>query len=930
VECLAEEFLTRHRRGERPSVTEYVQRYPQFAEEIGDVFPALLLMEEIGPRPTESLNGDVPPQDLGDYEVLREVGRGGMGIVYEARHRSLGRRVALKVLPSRAAQDPVCLERFEREARAAAALHHTNIVPVFDVGQANGLHFYAMQLIEGYGLDKLLRRLQDSRSDPAASCPTVASEDSRLHYRSMARLAQQAAEALAHAHAHHILHRDIKPANLLLDQQGRVWLTDFGLAKEEGEDLTRTGDVLGTLRYLAPERFSGVANKRSDVYSLGLTLYELLCLRPAFDESDRGRLVKQVTEVEPPRPRALDPKVPRDLETIVLKAIAKAPELRYPSARELADDLQRFLTDRPILARRSGAWEQAWRWCRRNPLVASLLGAVAVLLVIVAVGALVAAYQFRALALEASDAKKETETKALEIQQSAERQERAFQLLQRGQDHHARGRLDKAVAELSEAVELRPDMPWLWQARGNVYADLHLFELAAQDFAQAFRLRLSNEASEWHTQAGLRLFLGDVDGYRQTCRDMADHFGFFAGPRNCWWLADACTLGPDSGVDRELVVRLAREALGSDPTSASYALTLGSAHLRAGHLTEALRILEPLAGPGSSRSNLVATHLLALLQFRLGNQREARQHLDLANRRFEAILEASRFTPFEFELTSSGDYDLLKQVVLNRQAQALFPQADRTTDLFCQVARARGRAVIGQLAEAERSFAAAIALQPNNRLSWLTRAMFWSQRGLWGKAAADFARADQLRALDEISDLGNWAIVQLCDGDREGCAATCRRLLEQLSTSKERRQIADLAWVCSLLPTAPADRATLVNLLARMASSDQDDAWYRFAAGAALCRAGQYQKAADHLLAAVAGSQPGSPGADATRALALFFLSLAQHQLGHVEQARQSCASASALMDQLMADALKTKPAPCWHLWAGCRAIRNEVEAAVR
>jgi WD40 repeat protein/serine/threonine protein kinase len=359
-----------------------------------------------------------------------------MGVVYEAVQEALGRRVALKVLPPGPAADPTCLLRFRREARAAARLHHSNIVPVFDVGQDGGTHYYAMQFIDGQSLDAVLRELRrlrggeqpgenptsltaggprDSPAHPVTSsladalltgrfaapetgpgdsepppsdltpvlpAPTAAPSSSSLsgqgharYYQEVARLARQAAEALAHAHAQGVLHRDVKPANLLLDAHGTLWVTDFGLAKDGGDDLTRTGDVVGTLRYLAPERLSGHADARSDVYGLGATLYELLTLRPAFQGPDRGRLVHQVLHEEPPAPSWLDRRVPRDLETVCLKAMAKEPGRRYQGAGEFADDLGRFLSDRPVRARRTSALGHAWRWARRNPVLALALAA---------------------------------------------------------------------------------------------------------------------------------------------------------------------------------------------------------------------------------------------------------------------------------------------------------------------------------------------------------------------------------------------------------------------------------------------------------------------------------------------------------------------------------------------------------------------------
>jgi WD40 repeat protein/serine/threonine protein kinase len=358
---------------------------------------------------------------LGEYRILRELGRGGMGVVYEAVQESLGRHVALKVLPAAALLSPMYLERFQREAKAAARLHHTNIVPVFGVGEVGGVHFYAMQFIRGEGLDKVLADVRKLRQQPSVTPPaTVASREGlapslltgrfsvsapdaptdpsgrakaprsgdstggpeAAYYRGVARLGVQVAEALAYAHRQGVLHRDVKPSNLLLDAQGTVWVTDFGLAKAEGaEELTQTGDILGTIRFMAPERFEGKSLPESDVYALGATLYELLTLRPAFADTSRPRLIERVLREPPVAPRKIDPHIPRDLETVVLKCLAKRPEERYRGAEALAEELRRFLADRPILARRATAPERAWRWCRRNPVVASLMALVALTLV---------------------------------------------------------------------------------------------------------------------------------------------------------------------------------------------------------------------------------------------------------------------------------------------------------------------------------------------------------------------------------------------------------------------------------------------------------------------------------------------------------------------------------------------------------------------
>jgi WD40 repeat protein/serine/threonine protein kinase len=431
LERLAAEFVERHRGGECPPLTEYTDRYPDLAQDIRELFPALVQIEHLKPAAGDLNGPHTPsaaprascPERLGDFRIVREVGRGGMGIVYEAEQVSLGRHVALKVLPPQVLLNGTYLERFRREARAAAKLHHTNIVPVFGIGEADGVSYFAMQFIRGEGLDKVLADLRRLRqgdapvpapgsraahgllSGPVAAVPTVdeaagsvgpppptadadpsttpsgSSPTLAEYHRSVAHVGVQVAEALAHAHQQGVLHRDIKPSNLLLDGQGRVWITDFGLAKAEGADeLTHTGDIVGTLRFMAPERFDGHSLPQSDVYSLGLTLYELLTLRPAFDDTNRGRLVEKVLHEPPVPPRQVDRSIPRDLETIVLKCVAKDARERYASAEAVAEDLRRFLADRPILARRSTWRERSWRWCRRNPVVAGLAAALLVVL----------------------------------------------------------------------------------------------------------------------------------------------------------------------------------------------------------------------------------------------------------------------------------------------------------------------------------------------------------------------------------------------------------------------------------------------------------------------------------------------------------------------------------------------------------------------
>ncbi len=420
LEILADEFLDRLRRGESPTVEEYASAHPDLAEAIRELFPTVSAVERMKARGERSTDGraslgPVRLERLGDFRIIREIGRGGMGIVYEAEQESLGRRVAIKVLPRQMLLEPNDLARFEREARIAANLHHTNIVQVYGVGEQEGFHYYVMQLVRGAPLDRVIDRLKAITQAAAPGddladqlCERLLGPGRRVgpeYFRNVARLGMQAANALEYGHTQGTLHRDIKPANLILDEDGVVWVTDFGLARTSGADgVSEPGDVAGTLRYMPPERFDGKVDVQGDVYGLGLTLYELLTLRPAYEDTDKSALIRRITHEPLGRPALVNPRIPRDLETVVLKAVAHEPRQRYASAGELAADLGRFVDDQPVLARRIGPVERLWRWCRRNRAVAALSAASLLLLVAVAVTATVGYVRTRsALASEARE-----------------------------------------------------------------------------------------------------------------------------------------------------------------------------------------------------------------------------------------------------------------------------------------------------------------------------------------------------------------------------------------------------------------------------------------------------------------------------------------------------------------------------------------------
>ena len=445
VDVLAEDFVDRLRRGEHPSVGDYAAAHPDHAEQLRELLPAVAQMECLKRFRRATGLGDTPPlpDQFGDFRIVRELGRGGMGVVFEAVQESLGRPVALKVLASQSQYDGIRRERFIREAHAAARLHHSNIVPVFGVGEQDSIPYYVMQLIRGQGLNvvALRWRREEGRGDESAvsTVPTVTirktspsplpqnkfePDNTPKHgnWRFVAEVGLQAAEALHYAHKQGVLHRDVKPGNLLLDSSNRVWITDFGLAKLiDLNGITASGDILGTLQYLAPECLAGDSDPRSDVYGVGATLYELLTLVPPYPSDTPARLLKQVADTDPISPRQINAEIPLDLETIVLKAMAREPDNRYVSARELARDLQAFLDDRPIKARRQTWSNRMWRWCRRNPAVTFLSFAVAAVLMLAAVVGWVGFARTDQALIAEEQRRKEAETARKEAVQASEK-----------------------------------------------------------------------------------------------------------------------------------------------------------------------------------------------------------------------------------------------------------------------------------------------------------------------------------------------------------------------------------------------------------------------------------------------------------------------------------------------------------------------------
>lgn len=402
---LLAQYTERVRNGEKPPIIDYLNRYPNLAEEINEFFPVIMQLEE-GKNEAESEESagrwKFPViEKLGDYLLVREIGRGGMGVVYEARQSSLDRRVALKVLKEELVDDPKNLARFQREGRMAAMLHHANIVPVLGTGSERGSNYIVMQMVEGVGLDRIIH-LMIGEDDPAGPDTMFESADppppqdevqkitvqsllddagTNMDWRKFAAMSCQIASALSHAHQQQLIHRDIKPSNLIVDRQGKPWVVDFGLARNfnSGDDFSR---VAGTPRYMAPEQMVGNATAQSDIFGLGLSLYELASHTRVYENSaeDQADFLPESRNSLTPL-NELVPGIPKDLHRILMKCVSLEPDHRYQSAADLTEDLERFLENRPLANVRVSPIDRARRWAQRNPSTA-IASAIATILLI--------------------------------------------------------------------------------------------------------------------------------------------------------------------------------------------------------------------------------------------------------------------------------------------------------------------------------------------------------------------------------------------------------------------------------------------------------------------------------------------------------------------------------------------------------------------
>ena len=650
---------------------------------------------------------------LGDFRLLREIGRGGMGVVYEAQQISLGRRVALKVLPFAAVLDSKQIARFKNEAQAAAQFDHPNIVSVYAVGSDRGVHYYAMQLIDGQPLDRAIEELrglaspggsgrddkadtetvacdpdtvdeghgsQEDRQPGSRSFLTQVSTDKSRYFHTVIRLGIQAAEALHAAHEFGVVHRDIKPSNLLLDGEGKLWVTDFGLARcQNDKALTRTGDLVGTVRYMSPEQAQGqsaLVDQRSDVYSLGVTLYELLSLEPAFPGDDGPDLLRRLAEQDLRPLKQWEPRIPIDLQTVVHKAMARRREDRYATARDFADDLQRVLEGKPTIAKPPTLADRLGKWTRRHQ---RLVIAAACICLLAAAGLAVSTVLVaRQKSLAVQNARRADEN-ALRAEQNAEDARHHF--------HNAQAAVDRLGLQVGEQLAGVP-------GAGRIRRELLL---SAKEYYQRFAEEAKNDPA---LRADLALTYSKIGSLTEkigaTVEAIASH-------ENALHLFQQLVTETPDSIDSQCRLAACQNNLALVLARVGRTDEARRAHGEAIRIQTALA--EKPAADGQFLSDLATFHMnLGRLQNETGHPNEAEASLLEAARLQERLLEN--------EPENAEHLRSLAATYNNLGAVYLAEQPDRAADLYAKALRNQKKAV--EIRPGELASWSELALTYNN------------------------------------------------------------------------------------------------------------------------------------------------------------------------------------------------------------------------
>jgi serine/threonine protein kinase/Flp pilus assembly protein TadD len=887
-----------------------------------------------------------PGTVIGSYKLLEQIGEGGFGFVYMAEQsQPVHRRVALKILKPGMDTRQV-IARFEAERQALALMDHPHIAHVFDGGEtASGRPYFVMELVRGVPITQFC-------------------DENGLPLRERLALFVDVCQAIQHAHQKGIIHRDLKPTNVLItlhDDRAVVKVIDFGIAKATGQRLTEKtlftnfAQMIGTPLYMSPEQaqMSGLdVDTRSDIYSLGVLLYELLTGTTPFD-SQRLRTAafdevrRIIVEEEPPKPstristpgkgrarvstnrrndgQELGRQLRGELDWIVMKCLEKDRNRRYATANGLAADVQRYLNDEPVQAFPPSAWYSLRKLVARNKMAVTMVVALAAVVVVAVAGLAVTNVMIRREQSRtqverdrAQEAQELAENRADEIRDGMERLKAANAFHDRAQAFAEQLRWGEAHAAFTKAIELRPDHVTVRAERGDFYALLGLWELAAADCAREFELPEPDSTTRWYRHALLRLHNGDVDGYRALCRRMQQRFSGTHIPLFLTEVVRTCVLSPSGDADLARLVELAEQRLASEPRGWYPLYLLGIAQYRAGeHDKAARRLQESLAGHPEWDLRALSYPVLAMALHRSGRAAEARHALDAATAAIDRWMEVRLLVPDWRWMDHHGAgtrwpvawWDWLEFQIYFREARLLIKGTPPPDDARFRLDRARSLAALQRPEEARVQYAAALELSPHDRQIRLeahrNQGYCYVQSRQWRLAADEFALASELAA-DDVHFWVYRVVAQLANGDLSAYRETCAEMVDRFAGTKDPRTARYVVYACMFRADTLSDMAQLVPL-AHIA----DPAWNgdTYMLAAALYRAGRYDDAVRYFETATTASPP--------RALQACIGAMAHYRLGNAVEARRHLAEAARWIEeanrQQVDDPSGTRPA--WADW---------------
>jgi len=926
------------------------------------------------------------PRPFGNYELLEEIARGGMGVVYKARQLGLNRIVAVKMILSGQFAGETELQRFRAEARAVATLQHPGIVAIHEVGENEGQLFFSMDYVEGQNLAQLVREgpLPASR---AAQC------------------VQAIAEAIHYAHERGILHRDLKPSNILIDSQGQPHVTDFGLAKQivatdvrrltstsgvvqqnenqslvtsAATDLTLTGQVLGSPNFMPPEQAAGrhrALTPASDVYSLGALLYHLLTGRPPFLADSIPATLRLVSETEPIPPRLLNPNVPRDLETICLKCLQKDSCRRYGTAAALVEDLGCFLRDEPISARPVDNSEKAWRWCRRNPALAATVAVSVLLLLVVAIGSPIAAFRVDRERVSAEQARQKAERGETKAQTEAAKSQQVAQLFKNmlegvgpsvalGRDPTLlREILDKTDVQLTTDLKAQPGVEAeLRTTLGQVYSDIGIYPKAEKMHRVALTLRKSllgdehidvadsqyNLARAIQSQRLPSRYYEAESLFKQALATQRKFLGNghadVANTLNSLGLLYRQTRSVDAEALHREALKIMRTLFGLDhPKVATTLDDLGTALMYQKRYAEAEKVQREslnmttklLGSEHPSTANALHTLALTLRQAGQLTNAEALCWQALVIRRKLMALDhpflADTRNVLASVLMREGKYAEAEPLLLEALNIARRRYTNDPVQLASPVYNLVDALIAQQKsAEAEQLVsdpAFAIPDKPRNAGLFSNRAELLARRGRWKEAAVDMTKAIEIAPT-------HWLYYELAPllvagGDLEAYRQLCQKMQTRFPQTKNPDIAERMAKACLILPSSGADLGVMgawADTAVTLGKTNRSLPYYQFSKGFVDYRQGQLDNVAEWISQSLVGTNPSD---DSRRVESYAVLAMSRYHLKQPEEARAALQKGTEIVDEKLPKLDSGDLGDDWREWIIAQALMVEAKALI-